>query len=53
MEILGYVFFGLSIILAIIVFGVNKWKVTDDVAIYAISLGIAVVPEGLIAVVCI
>jgi Na+-exporting ATPase len=53
MEILAYALFGLAIILAIIVFGVNKWKVNDEVAIYAISLGIAVVPEGLIAVVCI
>jgi Na+-exporting ATPase len=51
MEILAYALFGLAIILAIIVFGVNKWKVNDEVAIYAISLGIAVIPEGLIAVV--
>jgi Na+-exporting ATPase len=53
LEILAYALFGLAIILAIIVFGVNKWKVNDEVAIYAISLGISVIPEGLVAVVCI
>ncbi|CAB5369102.1 unnamed protein product [Rhizophagus irregularis] len=42
----AYELFGLAIILAIIVFSVNKWKVSDEVAIYAISL---VIPEGLIA----
>ncbi|CAB5365736.1 unnamed protein product [Rhizophagus irregularis] len=39
-----------AIILAIIVFSVNKWKVSDEVAIYAISL---VIPEGLIAAISI
>ncbi|CAG8476521.1 15647_t:CDS:2 [Rhizophagus irregularis] len=45
-RIHAYELFGLAIILAIIVFSVNKWKVSDEVAIYAISL---VIPEGLIA----
>jgi len=40
-----------AIILAIIVFSVNRWKVNKDVAMYAISLGISVIPEGLVAVV--
>ncbi|CAB4443845.1 unnamed protein product [Rhizophagus irregularis] len=44
----AYELFGLAIISAIIVFSVNKWKVSDEVAIYAISL---VIPEGLIAAV--
>ncbi|GBC45547.2 potassium/sodium efflux P-type ATPase, fungal-type [Rhizophagus irregularis DAOM 181602=DAOM 197198] len=46
----AYELFGLAIILAIIVFSVNKWKVSDEVAIYAISL---VIPEGLIAAISI
>ncbi|PKY36483.1 hypothetical protein RhiirB3_533548, partial [Rhizophagus irregularis] len=51
MDILAYALFGLAIILAIIVFSVNKWVVNNEVAIYAISLGIAVIPEGLVAVI--
>ncbi|CAG8978988.1 hypothetical protein HYALB_00011032 [Hymenoscyphus albidus] len=47
---LAYVLFGCAILLAIIVFGVNKFNVTDEVAIYAISTGIAIIPESLIAV---
>ncbi|EXX53770.1 putative Na(+)-exporting P-type ATPase ENA5 [Rhizophagus irregularis DAOM 197198w] len=51
LEILAYALFGLAIILAIIVFGVNKWLVNNEVVIYAISLGISVIPEGLVAVI--
>jgi P-type Na+/K+ transporter len=47
---LAYLLFLVAIILAIIVFGTNKFKVTHQVAIYAISLGIAIIPESLIAV---
>lgn len=47
---LAYVLFGCAILLAIIVFGVNKFNVTKEVAIYAISTGIAIIPESLIAV---
>ncbi|KAM5441953.1 potassium/sodium eff [Microsporum ferrugineum] len=47
---LAYSLFGCAILLAIIVFGVNKFNVTDEVAIYAISTGIAIIPESLIAV---
>ncbi|KAI7975195.1 hypothetical protein EIK77_001881 [Talaromyces pinophilus] len=36
---LAYSLFGLAIIFAIIVFGVNKFHVTNEVAIYAISTG--------------
>lgn len=46
---LAYILFGCAIFLAIIVFGVNKFNVTDEVAIYAISTGIAIIPESLIA----
>lgn len=47
---LAYVLFGCAVLLAIIVFGVNKFNVTNEVAIYAISTGIAIIPESLIAV---
>ncbi|KAI4166140.1 MAG: hypothetical protein LQ342_000026 [Letrouitia transgressa] len=47
---LAYVLFGCAILLAIIVFGVNRFHVTNEVAIYAISTGIAIIPESLIAV---
>ena len=36
---LAYTLFGCAIVLAIIVFGVNKFNVTNEVAIYAISTG--------------
>ncbi|KAG7088990.1 hypothetical protein E1B28_012936 [Marasmius oreades] len=47
---LAYTLFILAIILAIIVFGVAKFKVDNEVAIYAIALAISVIPESLIAV---
>jgi Na+-exporting ATPase len=36
---LAYTLFGCAIILAVIVFGVNRFNVTNEVAIYAISTG--------------
>jgi len=45
----AYILFGCAVLLAIIVFGVNRFNVTDEVAIYAISTGIAIIPESLIA----
>lgn len=45
----AYFLFGCAILLAIVVFGVNRFNVTDEVAIYAISTGIAIIPESLIA----
>ncbi|KAI9792849.1 MAG: Na+ ATPase [Piccolia ochrophora] len=47
---LAYVLLFCALILAIIVFGVNQFNVTNEVAIYAISTGIAIIPESLIAV---
>ena len=45
----AYILFAVAILLAIIVFGVNRFHVTDEVAIYAISTGIAIIPESLMA----
>ena len=36
---LAYFLFGCALLLAIIVFGVNKFNVTNEVAVYAISTG--------------
>lgn len=46
-----YSLFGAGVLLAIVVFAVNKFKITKQVLLYASSLGIAILPEGLIAVV--
>ncbi|KAJ1337784.1 P-type Na+/K+ transporter [Microdochium nivale] len=42
--------FGLAILLCIIVFSASKFNVTSDVLIYGICVGVAVIPESLIAV---
>lgn len=42
--------FALAIILAIIVFSANRFDVDGDVLIYGICVGVAVIPESLIAV---
>ncbi|OCL02738.1 Na+-exporting ATPase [Glonium stellatum] len=47
---LAYMLFGFALLLAIIVFAVHRFDVTNEVAIYAISTGIAMIPESLIAV---
>ena len=47
---LAYLLFGCALLLAIVCFGANRFHVTNEVAIYAISTGIAIIPESLIAV---
>lgn len=47
---LAYLLFFCALMLAVIVFGVNKFHVPKEVAIYAISTGIAIIPESLVAV---
>lgn len=42
--------FGLAILLAVIVFSVNKWDLKGEVVIYGICVAVAVIPESLIAV---
>ncbi|KAI1177044.1 hypothetical protein F4777DRAFT_587460 [Nemania sp. FL0916] len=42
--------FALAILLAIIVFSANRFNVDGDVLIYGICVGVAVIPESLIAV---
>lgn len=49
LSALAYVLFGCAILLAIVVFGVNKFDLRNEVIIYATSLGIAIIPESLVA----
>ncbi|KAH7002205.1 hypothetical protein EDB80DRAFT_578769 [Ilyonectria destructans] len=42
--------FAFAILLAIIVFSVSKWKIEDEVLLYGICVGVAVIPESLLAV---
>lgn len=49
LSALAYVLFGCAIILAMIVFGVNRFDLRHEVIIYATSLGIAIIPESLVA----
>jgi Na+-exporting ATPase len=49
LSALAYVLFGCAIILAIIVFAVNHFDLRHEVIIYATSLGIAIIPESLVA----
>ncbi|KAI3332278.1 potassium/sodium efflux P-type ATPase [Xylariaceae sp. AK1471] len=47
---LAYILFGCALLLALIVFAVNKFSGSQEVVIYAISTGIAIIPESLVAV---
>jgi Na+-exporting ATPase len=47
---LAYLLFFSALLLAVIVFAVNKFNVPNEVIIYAISTGIAIIPESLVAV---
>ncbi|CAA7264368.1 unnamed protein product [Cyclocybe aegerita] len=47
---LAFFLFGCAVVLALIVFSVARWKITDEVALYAIATAIAIIPESLVAV---
>ena len=44
---LAYSLFVLAVVIAIIVFGVHKFKLNSEVVLYATSTGIALIPESL------
>lgn len=46
----AYLLLGLAVLCALIVFSVAEFHITNEVALYAIALGIGVLPESLIAV---
>ncbi|KAJ8468494.1 hypothetical protein ONZ45_g17219 [Pleurotus djamor] len=47
---LAYFLFVSAFLLVIIVFSVARWHLEDDVALYAIACGVAIIPESLISV---
>lgn len=49
LSALAYVLFGCAVVLAMVVFGVNRFDLRNEVIIYATSLGIAIIPESLVA----
>ena len=49
LSALAYVLFGCALVLALVVFGANHFKPRNEVIIYATSLGIAIIPESLVA----
>lgn len=46
---LAYILFGCALLLAVVVFAVNRFDLPTEVIIYATSLGIAIIPESLVA----
>lgn len=51
MNGLMFVLTAIAIILAVIVFGANSWKFDQYIVLYAVGVAIAILPEGLPAVV--
>ncbi|KAJ9057159.1 hypothetical protein DSO57_1025207 [Entomophthora muscae] len=51
MDNMALVIFVLAILLSVVVFWVNKWQFTKVIAVYAVALSIAIIPEGLVVVV--
>ncbi|KAJ2780246.1 hypothetical protein H4R18_003558 [Coemansia javaensis] len=51
LEKMSWVLLAVAVASVLIVFGANKFKVTNEVLLYAIGLAIATIPEGLVAVV--
>lgn len=50
---MAYDLLGFAFLLAFIVFVVNKFSFSTDVVLYGIAISIAIIPEGLIAVITI
>ncbi|PVV00872.1 hypothetical protein BB560_004730, partial [Smittium megazygosporum] len=50
LDRMTYYCLGIAILLVLLVFAINKFKIKGEVLIYSVSLAIAVIPEGLPAV---
>lgn len=46
---LAYVLLGVAVVLGLVVFAAHEFDLTPEVVIYAVSLGIAIIPESLVA----
>ena len=42
-----------SLLLVIVVFGISRFQITSDVALYAVALALAMIPESLLAIITI
>eukprot|EP00742_Colponemidia_sp_Colp-10_P007726 GILJ01008328.1.p1 GENE.GILJ01008328.1~~GILJ01008328.1.p1 ORF type:complete len:1062 (-),score=157.40 GILJ01008328.1:111-2945(-) len=51
MIYLAYALFFAAIILALVIFAVNKFNIDHNTILYAVSVSVAIIPEGLVAVV--
>eukprot|EP01122_Echinamoeba_exundans_P003046 TRINITY_DN1313_c0_g1_i2.p1 TRINITY_DN1313_c0_g1~~TRINITY_DN1313_c0_g1_i2.p1 ORF type:complete len:853 (+),score=229.15 TRINITY_DN1313_c0_g1_i2:769-3327(+) len=51
LDYMAYILFGVSLLLALVVFGANGWARDTEVVLYAVAVAIAIIPEGLVAVV--
>ncbi|KAJ2842828.1 hypothetical protein IWW36_005767, partial [Coemansia brasiliensis] len=51
LDRMSWVLLVIAVICVLIVFGANKFNISNEVLLYAIGLAIATIPEGLIAVV--
>jgi P-type Na+/K+ transporter len=51
LDRMAYILFGLSLLLAIVVFASNGWSGETEVVLYAVAIAISMIPEGLVAVV--
>jgi len=50
---LAHVLFVTSLVLVIVVFGISRFQVSEEVALYAVALALAMIPEALLAIVTI
>ncbi|OMJ08674.1 Calcium-transporting ATPase 3 [Smittium culicis] len=50
LDNMSWICLGIAIFLVLVVFAANKFKINGEVLIYSVSLAIAVIPEGLLAV---
>ncbi|KAF9968405.1 hypothetical protein BGZ73_000135, partial [Actinomortierella ambigua] len=48
---MAYFIFAAAVILVIVVFGVHNFRYSNEIAIYAISVAISMIPQGLVAIV--
>ena len=53
MELLMYAIFGCCLILVIVVFGANRFNMTDSVILYGAAVAIAILPQSLVAVIAV